>query len=83
MCSRKFSVAKKFMDKRGKYQDFPWKIFCPKVPIISVGGIVQCLIIFGYRKSLDKRGGVSRFSIESFLSHSAENFRRWNPLVFH
>ena len=39
-CFRKFSVAKKFMDKRG-------------------GG-----------------GVVSRLSIENFLSHSAENFRR-------
>ena len=31
---------------------------------------------------MDKRGGggrgVSRFSIENFLSHSAENFRRGN-----
>ena len=31
---------------------------------------------FGYRKSLDKRGGVSRFSVGNFLSHSAETFRR-------
>ena len=36
------------------------------------------------KKFMDKRGGVSRFSVEIFLSHSAENFRRgWNPLVFH
>ena len=25
---------------------------------------------------MDKKGGVSRFSVEKFLSHSAENFRR-------
>ena len=40
-------------------------------------GILYCCINFGYRKSLDKRGGgVSSFSVENFLSHSAENFRR-------
>ena len=28
-------------------------------------------------KFMDKKGGgVSRFSVENFLSHSAENFRR-------
>ena len=26
---------------------------------------------------------VSRFSVEKFLSHGAENFPRGNPLVFH
>ena len=25
---------------------------------------------------MDKKGGVSRFSVENLLSHSAENFRR-------
>ena len=28
-------------------------------------------------------GGVSKFSLENFLSHSAENFRRGTILVFH
>ena len=37
LCFRKFPVVKKFMDKRGEYQDFPSKIFCPTVPKISVG----------------------------------------------
>ena len=33
---------------------------------------------------MDQGGGVvSRFSVEKFLSHSAENFRRGYPLVFH
>ena len=40
--------------------------------------ILYFCIIFGYRKSLEKRGrgGVSRFSVEIFLSNSAEKFRR-------
>ena len=37
-------------------------------------GILWCFIIFGYRKSLDKRG-VSRFSVENFLTHRAEKLR--------
>ena len=39
-------------------------------------GTFWCFTSCGYRKSLDKRGGgggVSRFSVEIFLSHSAEN----------
>ena len=31
---------------------------------------------------MDKRGGVSRLLVENFLSRSAENFRKGNPLVF-
>ena len=32
--------------------------------------------IFWYRKNLWIRGGISRFSVEIFMSHSAENFRK-------
>ena len=32
---QKISGAKKFMDKKGEYQDFPSKIFCLTVPKIS------------------------------------------------
>ena len=39
-------------------------------------GILYCCINFGYQKSLDGRGGVSRFSVEKFLSYSAENLPR-------
>ena len=48
---------------------------------------LYCCINFGNLKSLEKRGGgggrgegegrgVSRFSVENFLSHSGENLRR-------
>ena len=60
----------------GEYQDFPSKNFCLTVPKISVWEILYCCINFGYRKSLDGRGGVSRFSVENFLSYSAENLPR-------
>ena len=42
----------------------------------SPKGILYCCSKVGYRKCLDKKGGVSRFSVEKFLSHSPENFRR-------
>ena len=41
-------------------------------------GTLKSFINFGYRKSLDERvgvGGVSRFSVEVFVSHSAKKFR--------
>ena len=32
----------------------------------------------------ERGGGVSRFSVENYLSDSAEKFRGWgNPLAFH
>ena len=42
-------------------------------------------LISGIEKVWIRGGGgrVSRFSVGNFLSHSAENFRRGNPLVFH
>ena len=68
------------MDKRGgEYQDFTWKFFCLTVPKISVGRSLYCFTIVGYRKSLDKRVGLSKFSVENFFPHSAENFRRGVP----
>ena len=76
------------MDKRGggKYQDFPSKVFCLTVPKNFVGEPFCAVFqeISGSEKVMDKRrweaggggGGVSRFSFELFLSHSAEKFCR-------
>ena len=54
--------------------DFLSKFFCLTVPKIFVGEPF-CAVI--QQKFVDKRGRVSRFSVEKFLTHSAENFRRW------
>ena len=75
-CFRKFPVAKNFMDKRGEYQDFPSKFFCLTVPNIFVGESFTVAVISGTGKVWIRKGGVSRFSVENFLSHSAEHFRR-------
>ena len=38
-CFRKFPVAKKFMDKRGEYQDFPSNFFGSQCRKISQGNL--------------------------------------------
>ena len=43
-----------------EYQDVPSKFFCPTVPKFSVGN-PYCCINFGYRKSLEKRGGGEEY----------------------
>ena len=63
--------------------DFLSKFFCVTVPKKLVGEPF-CAVF--QQKFMDKRGGVSSFSVENFLTHIAENFRRWgrggNTIVF-
>ena len=70
------------MDKRGggEFQDFPSKIFCLTVPKISVEESFTVAIISGIEKILIK-GGVSRFSVEVFVSLYL-NISLENTLVF-
>ena len=73
-----FSGTKKSLEKRGGgYQDFPSKIFYLTVPKISVVESTVGLTS-GSEKvwRRERGGGISRFSLKTFLSHSAENFRR-------
>ena len=62
------------------YHDFPLKNFCLTVPKNFVGESFCAVFqkIFGGEKVTDEGGGggekVSKFSVEYFLSHSAENF---------
>ena len=62
---------RKSLDKRGEYQDFPSKIFCLTVRKFSVGESFTVALISGIEK-VWIGGGVSRFSAEKILSHSAE-----------
>ena len=65
-----------FGQVRGVYQDFPSKFFWSLIAETFRRGILYCCINLGCRKSLDKKRGASRFSVEDFLSHSAGIFRR-------
>ena len=67
---------RKSLDKRGEYHDFLSKIFCLTVPKIFVGESCSVALISGTKKFGDGGGGVWRFYVEKFLSHSAEKFRR-------
>ena len=78
LCFRKFPVAKKFMDKSGgEYQDISSNFFCRAVPKNAVGEPFSLSLISGIEKLWMRGwGGVSRFSVENFMSHSAKKFRR-------
>ena len=78
LCFRKFPVAKMFMDKRGGVSRLSVELFCPAVPKNAVGGPFCLSLISGIEKVWMRGwgGGVSRFSVENFMSHSAEKFRR-------
>ena len=75
------SGIEKFYASEGYVTIFCRFVFCLTVPKNLVGE-PSCAVfqkISGSEKFMDKRGGgggVSRFSFENFLSHSAENFRR-------
>ena len=78
LCFRKYLVAKKFVDKmEGEVSRFPWKMFSLTVPIYAVGEPFSLSLVAGIEK-VWMRGwagcGISRFSVENFLSHSAEKF---------
>ena len=68
------------MDKRGgEYQDFASITFCLTVPKNSVGEYFTVAIISGIEKAWIREvggGGVSKLSVEKFLSHTAEKFCR-------
>ena len=79
LCFRKFPVAKKIMDKgEGEVSRFPSKIFCLTVSKSAVGEPFSLSSISGIEKVWMREfsGGVSNFSVENFLSHSAEKLRR-------
>ena len=69
----------KSLDKKGvEYQHFPSKIFvsqCRKYSHVNPSGL--CFRKLLVAKNLWIRGGgVSRYSVEKFLFHSAEKLRR-------
>ena len=59
---------------RGGYPEFLWKVFRLTVPKFSVRGSFVALMS-GTEKVWIRGRGKSRFSVENFSSHSAENIR--------
>ena len=64
-------------DYANLYHDFSFKIFCLTAPKTFVGEHFDGIRKFRVsKKNLWIRGGISRFSVEIFMSHSAEKFRK-------
>ena len=81
LCFRNFPLAKKFMDKRAMgVSRFSVEIFCLTVPKKFVGEPYSVSLI-RVSKSFMLQRVMSRFSVEIFLSHSAEKIRRGTLLA--
>ena len=78
LCIRKSPVAEKFMDRRvWEVPGFPFKFFYLKASQNAEREPFSLSLISGIENNWMRGwGGVSRLSLESFLSASAENFRR-------
>ena len=68
------SGIEKIRIREGEYQKIPSKTFCLTVAKTSVLGNPQCFINFGYRKSLDKRGGRIKSFRRKLLVSQCRNF---------
>ena len=56
---QKNSGSENFLEKKGEYQEFPWKVFCLTVPTNLVGEQPFCAVlqkISGSENVLKKRG---------------------------
>ena len=78
------SGVEKVWIRGGKIKIFRRKIFVSQCRKFR-RGTLSCLTNFGVPKNFmnKKREGVSSFSVENFLSRSADRVRRGDPLVFH
>ena len=68
LCFRKFPVAKKFMDRRGEYQDFRLNVFSLTVPKQFVREPFSVSLISCIEKLLTYEGQVTTFYRKVFLS---------------
>ena len=73
-CCNNFGYRESLDKRGGEYQIFPSKKFCLTVPKIFVEEPFSVSLIAGTENVWIREGGVSRFSVEKFLSHSAEKF---------
>ena len=68
----------------GSIKIFRRKFFVSQSRKNSYGEPYSVSLIAGTEKVwIREKGGVSRFSVENFLSHSAEKIRAGNLIVFH
>ena len=73
--------SEKFMHRIGvEYLDSPSINFCLTVPRNFVGEPFRVSLVSGTGKVYEKEGeGVTKSTVDNFLSHSAEEYRRETP----
>ena len=77
LCFGKFPVSHKLIEEKRGSIKFLRRVFLSHTVENCRRGTLESFINFGCGKSSDERlGGVSRFSVENVLSHSAKNLRR-------
>ena len=82
LCFTDFLASKTFMEKKGgEYREFPSKGFCLTLPKNFVGEPISVSLYLGIDKFFASEV-KSRFSVENFLSHTAEKVRRGTLLCF-
>ena len=75
-CFRKILLSKNFMHRRGGASRFCRFFLSHRTKTKNFVKEPFCFPEnFWYRKNLWIRGGISQFSVEIFMSHSAKNFR--------
>ena len=75
-------MEKKLWIKGGCYHVLPSEFSCVTLPKTSWGTLLCLKKFLVSKKVMDRRGGLPRFSIGNFLSHSAETFCRVTLLCF-
>ena len=75
-CCINFGYRQSLDKKGGSIKIFRRSFFCLTVPKNFVVEPFTVAVVSGTRKVWIRRGGVSSFSVEKFLSHSTEKFRR-------
>ena len=73
LCFTKFLVSKKFLEKRGEYQEFPWKNFCPTLPGNFVGEPISVSLFLGIDKFYTSEGCVT-ILCQKFVVSQCQNF---------
>ena len=84
MCSRQFTVSKKFMEKRGGGREprFPVEYFLSHSAKKFLNGTLVCFTEFPLSKIVRDKGGCdSRFSVENFFVSQSRKNSQGNPSV--
>ena len=67
-------VSKKFLERRGEYQEFPSKVFCLTLPGIFVGEPISVSLFFGQRQIFCFRGLRHGFLSKNFCLPEPKKF---------